>query len=365
MHQKAFYILLAIVTIAFFWVLQPFFGAVFWGVILAIIFTPLNNLLTRKMRGRANLASLITLLLCLLVVVLPMFLVTASLLNETTAVVHQIRSGHINFTAYFEQAVAALPSSLNSALTRLELNDVASIQEKLATAAGQISQYLATQALSIGQNTFQFVISFGVMLYLLFFLLRDGAKLTRRIRLALPLSEEHKQMLLLKFTGVIRATIKGNLAVAALQGLLGGVLFAVLGIQGAVLWGVVMAVLSLLPAVGAGLIWGPVAIYFLLTGVLWKGITVIAFGALVIGAVDNVLRPILVGKDTKMPDWVILISTLGGMALFGINGFVIGPLIAALFIASWDLFVSMRETESNTTTTKTPTPPTQPPTPGR
>lgn len=371
MHQKAFYILLAIVTIAFFWVLQPFFGAVFWGVILAIIFTPLNNLLTRKMRGHPNLAALITLLLCLLVVVLPMFLVTASLLNETTAVVHQIRSGHINFTAYFEQAVAALPSSLNSALTRLELNDVASIQEKLATAAGQISQYLATQALSIGQNTFQFVISFGVMLYLLFFLLRDGAKLTRRIRLALPLSEEHKQMLLLKFTGVIRATIKGNLAVAALQGLLGGLLFAVLGIQGAVLWGVVMAVLSLLPAVGAGLIWGPVAIYFLLTGVIWKGITVIAFGALVIGAVDNVLRPILVGKDTKMPDWVILISTLGGMALFGINGFVIGPLIAALFIASWDLFVSMRETESNTTpkvpsTPATPpTPPTQPPTPGR
>ncbi|MFX5610680.1 hypothetical protein ABTD85_19875, partial [Acinetobacter baumannii] len=104
MHQKAFYILLAIVTIAFFWVLQPFFGAVFWGVILAIIFTPLNNLLTRKMRGHPNLAALITLLLCLLVVELPMFLVTASLLNETTAVVHQIRSGHINFTAYFEQA---------------------------------------------------------------------------------------------------------------------------------------------------------------------------------------------------------------------------------------------------------------------
>ncbi|TWG86230.1 putative PurR-regulated permease PerM [Cupriavidus gilardii J11] len=347
MQQKAFYLLLAIVTIAFFWILKPFFGAVFWGVILAIIFMPVNNRLNRAMPGHPNLSALITLLLCLIVVVLPMSVVAASLVNEGTIVVQQIRSGQINFGAYFEQAVAALPSIVSNTLQRFELTDFASVQEKLAAAAGETSQFLATRALSIGQNTAQFVISFGVMLYLLFFLLRDGHKLTRRIRMALPLSDEHKQLLLLKFTGVIRATIKGNIAVAALQGLLGGLMFWALAIQGAVLWGVVMAVLSLLPAVGAGLIWGPVAIYFLLTGALWKGVAVIAFGALVIGAVDNVLRPILVGKDTKMPDWVILISTLGGMALFGINGFVIGPMIAALFIASWDLFSSMRETEGS------------------
>ena len=104
-----------------------------------------------------------------------------------------------------------------------------------------------------------------------------------------------------------------------------------------------MAFLSLLPAVGAGLIWAPVAIYFLLTGSLWQGITLIAFGVLVIGLVDNVLRPILVGKDTQIPDYVVLISTLGGMVLFGLNGFVIGPVIAAIFIAAWDLFSSAKE----------------------
>ena len=126
--------------------------------------------------------------------------------------------------------------------------------------------------------------------------------------------------------------------VAASQGLLGGFIFWALGIQGPVLWGVLMAFLSLLPAVGAGLIWVPVAIYFFATGALWQAVTLTAFGVFVIGLVDNILRPVLVGKDTKMPDYVVLISTLGGMALFGLNGFVIGPVIAALFMATWDLF---------------------------
>ena len=125
--------------------------------------------------------------------------------------------------------------------------------------------------------------------------------------------------------------------VAAAQGMLGGFIFWVLGIQAPVLWGVLMAFLSLLPAVGAGLIWGPVAIYFLATGALWQAGVLTAFGVGVIGLVDNLLRPLLVGKDTKMPDYVVLISTLGGMTLFGINGFVIGPVIAALFMACWDL----------------------------
>ena len=142
---------------------------------------------------------------------------------------------------------------------------------------------------------------------------------------------------------MIRATVKGNIAVAVTQGALGGVIFWILGIQGALLWAVLMAFLSLLPAVGAGLIWLPVAIYFLATGNIWQGVILVAFGVLVIGLVDNVLRPLLVGKDTKMPDYVVLISTLGGLSLFGINGFVIGPLIAAMFIATWALFAARDE----------------------
>ncbi|CAJ3598162.1 PerM family permease [Burkholderia pseudomallei] len=204
---------------------------------------------------------------------------------------------------------------------------------------------MAAQALSIGQNTFQFVVSFGVMLYLVFFLLRDGGEIGRRVRRALPLDEEHKQHLLTKFTTVVRATVKGNIAVAAVQGALGGLIFWILGIEGVILWGALMAFLSLLPAIGAGLVWVPAAGYFAVTGQIWKCVILVAFCVGVIGLVDNLLRPILVGKDTKMPDWVVLISTLGGMALFGINGFVIGPLVAALFMASWDIFARTEQTD--------------------
>lgn len=210
--------------------------------------------------------------------------------------------------------------------------------QQLSSAVTHGSQAIATQVLNIGQNTFDFMVSFVVMLYLLFFLLRDGVGLARRIRDAIPLATDHKRELFGKFATVIRATVKGNILVAMSQGALGGLIFAFLGIPGAVLWGVVMAVLSLLPAVGASLVWGPVALYFFSTGAIWQGTVLTAFGLLVIGLVDNILRPILVGKDTKMPDYLVLLSTLGGLAVFGLNGFVIGPVIAAMFMAVWGIF---------------------------
>jgi predicted PurR-regulated permease PerM len=163
------------------------------------------------------------------------------------------------------------------------------------------------------------------------------------VRAAVPLSADRQRALFAKFAVVVRATVKGNIVVALLQGALGGLIFWLLGIHAPLLWGVLMAFLSLLPAVGAGLVWAPVALYFLATGAVWQGVVLIAYGVLVIGLVDNLLRPILVGKDTKMPDYVVLISTLGGIAVFGLNGFVIGPLIAAMFIAAWDLFAASRK----------------------
>src|SRR5690606_26574643 len=218
------------------------------------------------------------------------------------------------------------------------VGDQLGIREKLSAGALQGSQFLAKQAVSVGQNTFQFLIGLGVMMYLLFFLLRDGQILVPRIKSLIPLSGSHRRDLFQKFTTVVRATVKGNIVIAVTQGFLGGVMFAFLGIQGALFWGVLMAFLSLLPAVGASLIWAPVAVYFMVTGAYADGIILILFGVLVIGLIDNLLRPILVGKDTKMPDYVVLISTLGGLAVFGLNGFVIGPLFAALFMACWDLF---------------------------
>ncbi|HZZ02337.1 AI-2E family transporter [Paraburkholderia sp.] len=338
-NLKGFYLLLFAVSLAFVWILLPFFSAIFWGTILAVIFQPLQRSLTVRFGNRPNAAALTTLALCVLIVILPVGLMVGTLAQEIAFAYDQIKSGQWDFGLYFQKAVHALPSFMQQWLGNFGLADVAGLQAKLADGAARISQFMAAQAVVIGQNTLQFAIGFGIMLYLVFFLLRDGSVISRRIREAVPLDDAHKRRLLGRFTTVVRATVKGNIAVAAVQGLLGGLAFLFLGIKGVLLWGTLMAFLSLLPAIGSALVWGPAAVYFLLAGPLWKAIVLVLFCTLVIGAVDNVLRPILVGKDTKLPDWVVLISTLGGMSVFGINGFVIGPLIAALFISCWDISV--------------------------
>jgi len=346
LQRGVFLALLAIVTVAFLWVLMPFFGAVLWGVALAILFTPLYKRLLKKMPGWHNAAALSTLAICLFIVILPLAMVGVSLVQEIVQVTQSIRSGQINFAAYFQQILNAMPQWLMNIFDRFNLGDMEAWQARISAGAAQGSQLIAGQALTIGQNTFDFVISFFVMLYLLYFLVRDGSALSKSMREAVPLAKPHTHYLLNKFTTVIRATVKGNVAVAIAQGAIGGVAFWLLGVQGALLWAVLMAFLSLLPAVGAALIWGPVAIYFLATGHFLEGGILIFVGVFVIGLVDNILRPVLVGKDTQMPDYIVLMSTIGGMAIFGINGFVIGPVIAALFMAAWSLFAESGQLEN-------------------
>jgi len=343
LQRTVFLFLLAAVTAAFFWILVPFFGAVLWAVALAILFTPLFKRLLKRMPGRRNLAALATLAICLVIVIIPLAMVAVSLVQEASLVTQRIRTGEINFARYLQQILGVMPQWLLSLLDRFGLGNLEAMLSRIAQGAAQTGQLIATQALNIGQNTFDFLVSFALMLYMLYFFLRDGTALSKTVREALPMARPHTHFLLNKFTTVIRATIKGNVAVAAVQGALGGLAFWVLGVQGALLWAVLMAFLSLLPAVGAALVWLPVAVYFLATGHVWEGVALIVFGVVVIGLVDNVLRPILVGKDTQMPDYIVLMSTVGGMALFGVNGFVIGPVVAALFMATWDLFASSNE----------------------
>lgn len=342
LEQKTFLWLLVAVTVAFFCILFPFYGAVFWAAILALLFAPMRRWILKRMPKRRNLATFATLGICLVIVILPVALIMVSLVQEVTLVVQRVQSGELNFGTYFRDIMGSMPHWVTELLNRFGIGDMNAVQAKITTALTQGAQVITSRAFNIGQNTFEFLVSFFIMLYLLYFLLRDGAHLSARIKDAIPLNMEHKQQLLGKFTTVIKATVKGNIIVAMTQGLLGGIALWFLGIHGAVLWGTLMAFLSLLPAIGAGLVWGPIAIYFLAIGATGKGIGLIFWGVVVIGLVDNILRPLLVGKDTKMPDYVVLISTLGGMALFGLNGFVIGPVIAAMFMAVWGLFASSR-----------------------
>ncbi|HOB67990.1 AI-2E family transporter [Ottowia sp.] len=337
--QRAFFLLLlAAVTLAFFGVLAPFFGAVFWAIVFALLFHGMFRRLRVSLRGRDTLAALLTLAFILLLVVVPMVLVGGAMVNEIATFSQRVRAGEIDFRGYYQQILNALPAWLTDLAGRFGVLNVRDVLDKLSGALTQGGQEVATRALQIGQNTLLLVVNLAIMLYLLFFLLRDGQTLARLLRDHVPLAPDMTEDLSRKFATVVRATVKGSIVVAMVQGFLGGLALWVLGIHGAVLWGALMALLSLVPAVGAALIWAPVAIYLIATGATWQGVGLIAWGTLVIGMVDNLLRPILVGKDTKLPDYVVLLSTIGGISAFGINGFVIGPVIAALFVATWTLF---------------------------
>jgi predicted PurR-regulated permease PerM len=342
-EDNVFLILLILVTLAFAWVLWPFFGAVLWATTLAIVFFPIYRRLDALLRQRHNLAALATLLIIVLLVILPLTMIMAALVQEASGLFASFQSGDIDLNQYFQQTRSALPGWVVSLLDRFGLSDLGAVQQQLSSGLTRASQFLATQAINIGQVTVDFIVGLFVMIYLLFFFLRDGEALAVRIRQAMPLRDEQQRALIDRFTVAIRATVKGDVVVALLQGALGGVAFWFLGIPAALLWGAVMAILSLLPAIGSALIWGPVAIYFLATGAVWQGVILLIYGVLVISLVDNIVRPALVAKDTRMPDYIVLLSTVGALATLGLNGFIIGPVVAAMFFAAWDIFAMSRE----------------------
>jgi len=352
--DPAFIFLLVAVTAAFFWILQPFFGAILWGVAAAIVFYPLYLRLCSAIGNRRNFAATITVLLVLAVVVLPIILVVVSLGRQASGVYDRVHSGELNFTLYLERILEVLPGGARKILNHFGINDSTVAMRKLTEALGRTSQSIAARALGIGRGALDFAISLGVMLYLLFFLLRDGDHILSSAKAAVPFRAEHAAVILNRMSEVVRATVKGGVFVAAIQGMLGGLAFWILGIPGPLLWAAVMAFLSLLPAVGAAIVWAPVAIYLLASGSIWQGLFLIGTGVLVIGLIDNLLRPLLVARSAELPDYVVLITTLGGIEVFGLNGFVTGPLIAAMFFVSWQLFCTPKRTSEATQ------PPTEP-----
>src|SRR5690606_38944548 len=336
LEQRTFLLLLLLVTGLFLYLLRPFFAPLFWACAIGMLFYPLQQRLTRLWGERPNSTALATLAICVVVVVIPVLALLTSFVQEGANLYQRIDRGEVNPGAYIDRVRNALPQ-LQLLLDRVGL-DAESLKAQAANAAVVVSRFVAKNALSLGQSTFQLFLHLCLTLYLAFFLLRDGPRLVDLLVHSLRLGDERERLLLSKFTEVTRATVKGNLVVAVVQGALGGLIFWILGMPAALLWGVAMAVLSLIPAVGAGLIWAPAAIYLFATGSVVSAVVLLLYGVLVIGLADNILRPILVGRDTELPDWLVLLSTLGGLVVFGISGFVVGPLIAALFIAFWQIF---------------------------
>lgn len=354
--------LLIVVSLAFGWILLPFYGTLLWGVVIALLFSPVQQwLLIRLNFGRSSTAAL-TLLIAFIIVILPFSLLSAALAREAFQVYERLQSGEWQPVSVLRSAFEQLPAWILVLLDRFGIGEFNELQNRVTTTLAQTSRVIATRVLSVGQNSFEFVLSFFITMYIAFFLIRDGNRLVSDIRRAIPLEPVHKKELLAKFATVIRATVKGNLLVAVIQGALGGIAFWMLDVSAVMLWAMLMAFLSLLPAIGAALVWLPVALYFIINGEILSGVGLIAWGVLVIGMADNLLRPILVGKDTGMPDYVVMVSTLGGMAAIGINGFVVGPAIAAIFIAVWHIYVVTRadyaasETKTDSTSDSTPLP---------
>jgi predicted PurR-regulated permease PerM len=334
--RKGFLLALVVgVTAAFAFVISNFLLT----ILVAAIFSGLAHPLYRRLRtafgGREALASAITLLAIFVLVGVPLVSVLSIVTNEAVRMTE-------NVTPWVRQIVNE-PLRLNTYLDRIPgIERIEPYREWLLTkageAAGSLGKVIVSSLSSTTRGTLALIVDFFMMLYAMFFFLIDGRRYLDAILRYLPLRESEQNQMLNRFVSVARATLKGTLLIAMVQGTLGGLIFAILGISGAVLWGLLMIVLSLLPVIGGALVWVPAAIVLAIQGSWIKALILTGFCSIVIGSIDNVLRPRLVGHDTQMPDLLILFSTLGGIGVFGAIGFIIGPIIAALFVTVWEIF---------------------------
>ena len=330
-----FLLLVGGVTWWFFDLIAPFLMPVFWAIVLAIVFQPVERALARRLPGREGLTATLTTLAITLVVIVPLGLVVLAVVDQAQGLVGRVQRGELDPNVAIDYVEGQMPRARDFAESYGI--DFEAARQRVFGIVNDAGQYLGNAALDFGQNFLGIAVDFFLMLYFLWWVLRDGEAIVERVVRALPLGDDDERLLLGRFATVSRATLKGTLIVAVTQGALGGLLFWALGIDGALFWGVIMTLLSLLPVGGAAIVWVPAAVVMAVQGVWWKAVVIVAFGGLAIGLVDNLLRPLLVGRDTKMPDYLVLVATLGGIAAFGLAGFVIGPVVAALFLTVWEL----------------------------
>ena len=332
--QILYLLLVLLVTTAFFGLIGDFIMAVFWAIILAILFQNRYRKVLSWMPKSPNAASGITITFVLLIVVIPAVFIGVAVVNQATEIVSNIQESEGTFEEQVESLQDNIPLS-DKVLKKLGLS-TKELETKIIDLVSNGTKVLAGRAVGITQNIFGLLINTFLMLYILFFFLRDGKRLVQELIWVIPIGDKKELALLQRFESMARATVKGSLLVALVQGCIGGILFWILGINAAFLWGVIMVIVSLLPT-GSTIIWGPWAIVFFMQGDLTRAIILVAVGAGLIGVIDNFLRPMLVGRDTKMPDYLVLLSTFGGLSWFGLSGFVLGPIIAALFTTSWKM----------------------------
>ncbi len=326
--------LLVLVTLLFFSLLQPFGYPLFWAAVIAILFYPLYQKINHWTKC-PNLSASLSLIIITVCILLPIATIGTLLVKESISIYGTLNDnrGSINQTV---QAVIGFFHK-SQAITGIKI-DEGLVSEKIADVSKNVLTFIFTSATNLTQNSFTAAGMFVLMLYALFFFLRDGEKLLKKILYLCPLGDRYEVLLYKKFTSTAIATIKGVFIIGSIQGLIAGIAFAIAGVQGALIWGILTAFFSITPGIGCAIIWLPASVILFLTGDTSGGLIVGGVGLLLISTIDNLLRPIVVGKDIQMNPLLILFSTLGGIGLFGISGFIIGPVIAALFLSFWQIY---------------------------
>jgi predicted PurR-regulated permease PerM len=332
--RKAFVLALtAAISVAFLATVRSFLMALLLAAVLSGICRPLHRRLIRLLRGREGLAAAVTILFVVVLVVGPLSTFLGIVANQALEVGHSLGPWFTERVAA-ERAGTGLLARLPAALQPYQ----SQILERVGGLAAQLGRSVVDLLAVATRGTLRFLLLLAVTLYASFFFLRDGGAIRERILSYAPLSPDEKARMVERFVSVSRATLKGILVIGTLQGTLGGIAFAVVGIPGAAFWGTVMALCSMIPGVGTALVWIPTAFYLVAQERGAAALGIVLWFVLVVGTADNFLRPRLVGKDTKLPDLLILISTLGGLFLYGAPGIVVGPLVAALFVTIWDIY---------------------------
>ena len=331
-------LLVAAVTALFLAVVWPFLKPLLLAALLAGLFHRFYRWVTRLLGGRRSLGAGVTLLVLLVLGLGPVSAFLGIVLQQALTMTNQAipwLSDHLGEASTFnvhDWLVQRFP-----ALARYVPSQEQLLQQ-VATAVKTAGAYLVSFASRMTATTAAFLLNLFVMLYAMFFFFRDGHKILERIFYYLPLSDEDESRMLTQFASITRATVKGTLVIGVIQGGLGGIAFWVAGIEGAALWGTIMTILSIVPGIGAPLVWVPFVIFLYVNGQYLTATLLLVWCGAVVTTIDNFLRPVLVGRDSEMPDLLILIGTLGGLFLFGPIGFIVGPIICGLFLTVWDIY---------------------------
>ncbi len=324
------------ITLLFLWMIQTFIAPLFLAAVFSGLMTPVYRRVVGLLRGRETIAALLTLFFAVTILVVPLSVFLGVLVNEARQVTETVIPLVQQELAEPRDLDAILPGWLP--LRSRILESRVQITEKLGESAGKAGGYLVKNLSAATQGTANFLLDLFIMLYAMFFFLLQGRAIIETLLRSIPMARADQELLLERGVSVTRAMLKGTIVIGALQGGLAGIAFWAVGIEGSVFWATVMAVTSLIPGIGVALVWVPAAIYLFVVGNTAGGIGLTIWCAAVVGSIDNVLRPRLVGQDTKMPDLLILLSTLGGLGFFGPIGFIVGPIVAALFMTVLGLY---------------------------